>query len=185
MPGIPALAQPLHDGRVSLRFAVERDIPEILIAYQDDPQMHLRLGEDRPPSGAELGRRTERSEDDLASGRLVRFTIVLDGTDDCRGQITVHTIDWEHRRAELGIWVAPRLRRRGIATAALRLVAGWLFGVCGLQRLTVLTEPDNQGMLGAAQAAGYVHEGVLRAYALERRARVDCAILSLLPSDLA
>jgi RimJ/RimL family protein N-acetyltransferase len=185
MPGIPALAQPLHDGRVSLRLAVERDIPEILIAYQDDPQMHLRLGEDRPPSGAELGRRAERFEDDLATGRLVRLTILVDGTDDCRGQITVHTIDWEHRRAELGIWVAPQLRRQGIATTALRLVAGWLFLACGLQRLTVLTEPANQGMLGAAQAAGFVSEGVLRAYTLERGARVDCAILSLLPSDLA
>ncbi len=185
MPGIPALAQPLRDGRVSVRPAVERDIPEILIAYEDDPQMHLRLGEARPPSGAELGSRVDRAQDDLAAGRLVRFTILVDDAEDCRGQITVHTIDWEHRRAELGIWVASQFRRQGIATTALRLVADWLFAACGLQRVTVLTEPANQGMLGAAEAAGFVHEGVLRAYTLERGARVDCAILSLLPGDLA
>jgi RimJ/RimL family protein N-acetyltransferase len=184
MPAIPALPQPLQDGRVSIRLAAERDIPEILIAYQDDPQMHLRLGEAKPPSGAQLGARSERADSDLAAGRLVRLTILVDGRDDCRGQVTVHSIDWEHRRAEVGIWIAPAFRNGGIAAASLRLSARWLFDVCGLQRLTILTEPANEAMLASAQAAGYAYEGVLRAYTLERGARVDCAVLSLLPSDL-
>jgi RimJ/RimL family protein N-acetyltransferase len=185
MPAIPALPQPLQDGRVSLRLAGERDIPEILIAYQDDPEMHLRLGMDRPPSGAQLGARAERTESELAAGTAVTLTILLDGRDDCRGQITVHTIEWEHRRAEIGMWVAPQLRNQGIAATALRLSAGWLLGTCGLHRLTILTEPANRAMLAAARAAGFVEEGVLRAYTLERGTRVDCAILSLLPGDLA
>ncbi len=185
MPAIPALPQPLQDGRVRIRLAAERDIPEILIAYQDDPEMHLRLGEDRPPSGAQLGSRSERAESELADGTAIRMTILVDGSDDCRGQVTVHTIEWTHRRAEVGIWVVPQLRNQGVAATALRLSAGWLFGACRLHRLTILTEPANAAMIAAARAAGFVEEGVLRAYTLERGARVDCTILSLLPSDLA
>ena len=59
MPSFPGLEQPLTDGVVSVRLSAERDIPEVLIAYQDDRGLHLALGEDRPPSGAALGRRAD------------------------------------------------------------------------------------------------------------------------------
>ena len=37
-------------------------------------------------------------------------------------------------------------------------------------RLEILTEPDNEAMIGAARAAGYREEGVLRGYRRERDA---------------
>ena len=36
MASFPDLQVPLSDGGVSVRMSAERDIPEILIAYQDD-----------------------------------------------------------------------------------------------------------------------------------------------------
>jgi RimJ/RimL family protein N-acetyltransferase len=184
MPSFPDLAQPLRSERVTLRFESERDIPEILIAHQDDPTLYLRLGLERPPSGAELGRRTEREPAQRAAGAGVRFTIVESGSDVCRGQVDVHRVDWDHLRAEAGIWVAPAFRRRGLAADTLRLAGRWLFGVCGLARLELLTEPDNEAMIAAALSAGLEHEGVLRAYVRERGRRLDLAVLSLLPADL-
>ena len=71
MPAIPELAEPLEDGSVALRLAAERDIPEILLAYQDDPQLHERLGQRRPPSGAELGRVAEEADSERRAGRTV------------------------------------------------------------------------------------------------------------------
>ena len=53
-------AEPLGGRAVALRDYAERDIPEILIAHQDDPRLYVLAGEDRPPSGAELGRAAER-----------------------------------------------------------------------------------------------------------------------------
>ena len=41
MSSFPLLTEPLTDGTVVLRDYAERDIPEILIAHQDDPRMHL------------------------------------------------------------------------------------------------------------------------------------------------
>ena len=40
-------------------------------------------------------------------------------------------------------------------------------------------------MIAAARAAGFTFEGVLRGFTFERGQRVDCAVLSLLPADLA
>jgi len=185
MPAIPDLRDRLSDGVVELRAISDWDIPEILIAHQDDPRLHLELGLDRPPSGAQLGAEVERAGAERAAGTRVALTIVEPGDDDCRGRFDAHNFRWEHARAELGIWVAPGLRGRGVARRALRLGAGWLFDACGLERLALLTEPENQAMRRAALAAGFVEEGILRSYGRERGRRIDLVSLSLLPSDLA
>lgn len=184
MSSFPALAEPLTDGHVALRDYQERDIPEILIAYQDDPSLHLRTGEDRPPSGAELGSRAEREPAARAARERATLTILEPGSDTCRGQIRVHTADWDHARAELAIWLAPQARGRGLASGALRLAGKWLLGPCGLARLEILVEPDNRAMIRAAQAAGFANEGRLREYLRTRGNRVDVVVMSLLPGDI-
>ena len=185
MPAFPELAEPLSDGAVVVRFGAERDIPEILIAYQDDPQLHRRLGEEHPPSGAELGRRAERAEADRALGRGVTLTILEPGENVCRGQIDVLHVDWDNARLDLRIWLAPGRRGRGLGQRALRLVAHWLLRDCGFQRVQILTAPDNAPLLGAARAAGFSYEGLLRGYMRGRGARGDMAALSLVRRDLA
>jgi RimJ/RimL family protein N-acetyltransferase len=164
---------------VALRLAAERDIPEVLIAHQDDPDLHRRLGLARPPSGAELGRRVEGEPADRATGAALWLTIVAAGDDECIGQIDVHDVDWDHSRAELGIWTAPAHRGRGVATNALRLIGRWLVNECGLARVQLMTEPDNVALIAAARAAGFAEEGVLRGYLRERGQRVDITMLSL------
>jgi RimJ/RimL family protein N-acetyltransferase len=184
MPRIPAPTEPLSDERVGLRLSAERDIPEILIAYQDDPQLHVHMGQQRPPSGAELGRREEQAAAERAAGTHLTLTIVEPGSDICRGQIYVHDLDWDNGRAELRMWLAPQVRGRGLASRALRLAGGWLLEECGLERLQIVTEPDNEPMIRAARAAGFRDEGMLRGYRRERGGRVDVAMMSLLRSDL-
>jgi RimJ/RimL family protein N-acetyltransferase len=184
MRSIPAPPERLEDSEIALRLAAERDIPETLIAYQDDPHMHHSLGAARPPRGAELGRRMEQAAADMDQGICVRLTIIEAGGDDCRGQVIGHGFDWENYRAEIGIWVAPQRRNRGVARRALTLAAPWLFGACGLRRIALLTEPDNEPMLRAARAAGFVEEGLLRGYRRARGKRVDMVVLSLISLDL-
>jgi RimJ/RimL family protein N-acetyltransferase len=181
---LPELHEPLHDGLVKVRPAAERDIPEVLIAYQDDPEMHLRLGEPRPPSGAELGRRAETAEADALAGRSLTMTIVEGEDDVCQGQIYVHHVDWQNGRAELGIWVAPGRRGKGLARRSLALVAHWLLRDGGFERVEIATEPENGGMIAAAEGAGFVFEGVLRGSRRERDRRPDEAVLSLVRRDL-
>ncbi|MGZ4178804.1 MAG: GNAT family N-acetyltransferase, partial [Solirubrobacteraceae bacterium] len=164
--------------------AAERDIPEVLIAHQDDPDLYRRLCLARPPSGAELGRRVEAGPADRAGGTALWLTIVAASGDECIGQIDVRDVDWDHSRAELGIWTAPAQRGRGVAADALRLAGGWLLAECGLARLQLVTEPDNVAMVAAARRAGFVEEGVLRGYLRERGRRVDVTMMSLVAADV-
>jgi RimJ/RimL family protein N-acetyltransferase len=184
MPSFPEF-QPLRDGHVTVRLAAEHDIPEVLIAYQDDPELDRRMGEERPPSGAELGRLAERAQEDRAAGCAITLTIVTASSDVCLGQVNVRNVDWDNVRAELGIWVAPHARGRGLARTALRLVGTWLLRDAGLERVQLLTETDNARLLKAAEAAGFRREGVLRGFARERGSRVDVVMMSLVHRDLA
>jgi len=184
MSSFPRLAQALSDDGVALRDYEERDIPEILIAYQDDPRLHVLNREDRPPSGAELGNRAEREASARGAGERVTLTVLEPGDDTCRGQIRVENVDWDHRRAELSIWLAPQVRGRGVGRKALRLAGEWLLDSCGLARLEMLAEPENQAAIHAAQGAGFVREGVLREYHRKRGNGIDMVILSLIPADL-
>jgi RimJ/RimL family protein N-acetyltransferase len=168
-----------------VRLGAERDIPEVLIAYQDDPDLHLRLGRQRPPSGAELGRLSERADADRMAGRSMTCTILEPGSDTCRGQIYVHHVDWENSRAELAVWVAPQARGKGLARAALALLAPRLLEEAGLERVQIRTETDNERMIRCARAAGFAYEGVLRAYTRAGGRRVDNAVLSMVRSDVA
>lgn len=167
-----------------VRLGAERDIPEVLIAYQDDPELHVRMGHERPPSGAELGRFAERADEDRAAGRAITCTILEPGSDACRGQIYVHHVEWENSRAELGVWVAPQARGRGLASGALALVASWLLRAGHLERVQIRTQTDNEGMIRCARAAGFRDEGVLRGYTRARGSRVDNAVLSMVRRDL-
>lgn len=178
MPAFAPLENPLTDGQVELRLSAERDIPEILIAHQDDPGLYRRLGEQQPPSGAELGRLSEDSERELIAGRRATLTILQQGSDTCRGQIHVEHLDWENGRAQLRIWLAPQARGRGLASRALRLGAGWLLEDSRLARVQLQTEPDNEPMLRAARGAGFVQEGTLRSYLRRGRERIDVTMLS-------
>lgn len=184
MPSLPDLRDPLSDGSVTVRLAAERDIPEVLIAYQDDPELHRRMGEARPPSGAELGRRAERAEADRLAGTGLTLTIADAGGDTCCGQISLHQVDWDNLRGELGIWVAPRRRGGRLGRRALALAAEWLLRESQLERLQVVTELGNESMVRAAKGAGFSCEGLLRGYLRERQARVDAAVLSLVRRDL-
>jgi hypothetical protein len=76
VPSFPDLPEPLSDGSVALRLGAERDIPEILIAHQDDTHMYERLGLERPPSGAELGRDAERAAIERTAGIHIALTIL-------------------------------------------------------------------------------------------------------------
>ena len=133
MPSFPSLAGPPSDGVVALRLSEERDIPEILIAYQDDRLLPGALGEERPPSGAALGSRAERAAEDRRVGRALTLTILREGSDICVGEVRIGDVDWQTRKASVQVWLAPALRGQGVARRAHALALDWLGRECGLE----------------------------------------------------
>jgi RimJ/RimL family protein N-acetyltransferase len=184
MPPLPLLLEPLRDEVAVVRLAAERDIPEVLIAHQDDPALADALGLRRPPSGAELGRAIEQTEPRLSAGAGATLTITPSREDGCVGQVEVDPVDPDHERVDLRIWLAPASRGGGLGTAALRLSSTWLLATAGLQRVQLLVDPGNEPMRRAAAAAGFTGEGRLREYLVRRGRRIDVVVLSRIAEDL-
>jgi RimJ/RimL family protein N-acetyltransferase len=65
------------------------------------------------------------------------------------------------QQAELGYWVTPEARRRGVATAAVRALSAYAFDT-GIVRLELLTHWENEASQRVALAAGFQREGVRR-----------------------
>ena len=147
MPQIPEPPNRLSDGVVELRAIADWDIPEILIAHQDDPGLHVALGQSRPPTGAQLGSQVENSEAERLAGERISLTLVEPGKNDCRGRVDVFNVDFEHGQAQIAVWVAPQFRGRGFAAHALRLASAWLKEGVGLADVTVaaVVDEDSQG----------------------------------------
>lgn len=89
------------------------------------------------------------------------YAIADSATDRLIGGAGVGRIVLERAQGELGYWVAPWARRRGVATAAAAALAGWAFDR-GFSRLELLTDLANGPSQRVALAAGFQREGVRR-----------------------
>lgn len=88
-------------------------------------------------------------------------------------------------QAEVGYWVAPAARGRGIATRALRLLSAWALREAGLVRLSLTASLENPASLRVAERAGFRREGIMRdAWPRGPRGREDLALYGLLAADL-
>jgi RimJ/RimL family protein N-acetyltransferase len=164
------------DGVVSLRPLRPDDVSAYLGAFSEDPYLARDRGLERVPDEAAFRSWIEVGEDfaELA---------IADRDDVLVGSVILYAVSWRHRRAELGYWLVPGARGRGVATRAARLALRWMFEDLGLERVQVVTTPDNAGSLAVARRLGFVQEGVLRGRDIEDGARIDILVHGLLRSD--
>lgn len=85
--------------------------------------------------------------------------------------------------AEIGYWLAPEARGRGIATRALRLLSSWSLHELGIARLQLTTDVENDASQRVADRGGFRREGILRAWMDRRGERRDAVMFSLLPGE--
>jgi RimJ/RimL family protein N-acetyltransferase len=106
-------------------------------------------------------------------------------TGDLLGSNGLIMVQRDYRVGEVGYWVAPWARGRGVATAATRAVARWGQTALGLERIAWRAEVGNQASRIVAHRLGFRMEGVLRAGAPRHDGhRVDCWSASLGLGDL-
>jgi RimJ/RimL family protein N-acetyltransferase len=88
-------------------------------------------------------------------------------------------------KASIGYWIAAPARGRGTCTRALRLLARHALEKRGLQRIELITDPDNVASQRVAEKVGFQREGVLRAHLRHPDGRIrDSVMFSLLPGEL-
>ena len=88
-------------------------------------------------------------------------------------------------RATIGYWVAADARGRGICTRAVRVLARYALDEFEVQRVDLVTDPENLASQRVAEKVGFQREGVLRAHLRHPDGRIrDSVMFSLLPGEL-
>ena len=182
-PTLPAEPPPLGDGTITLRPYTADDVPDLVSACNDPETQrwlsmlpspytegHARAFIARALTGWQARNEALYCIADPTSGRLL-------------GGVGLHCDESWAGVAEIGYHVAPWARRRGVATAAARLVAQLGLDVFGLARVQILADTRNAGSCGVAAALGFTREGVRRRDHGRPGDVGDHAVFSLLRDD--
>lgn len=153
--------------------AIERSRAEIL-HWEEWPEVVRSLDEARAL--------LERLESDWRAGRTFSFGIF---TDDGAviGGVTVANVLWDCRCAELGYWVEPRFRGRGISAWASRQLLDFCFHVLRLQRLAIVIRVDNLASQRVAEKLGAQFEGVARKRIFFAQQPLDARVYAITLGD--
>jgi ribosomal-protein-alanine N-acetyltransferase len=165
---LPLPEPELSDDAHRTRLRPWRDEPgdaSALAAAWRDPSVvgASRVPSDPTPVGARrwIAGEGERRRRGLALDLVIS---PLDG-DQVWGEVGLRGFDAAVRRAEIGWWLAPAVRGRGVAAVAVGLLATWaLAPPLGLRQVWARIEPDNPASVRVAAAAGLRRLGAAGAH---------------------
>ena len=183
MRPIPLPDPPLTDGDIWLRQWERRDVPAMTAACQDPEIPRWTVV---PHHYTERHARDfiSHTAGELAAGREIAMAVV-DEDDRVLGALGMSNFDWRDAKGEIGYWMAPEARRRGVGSRATRMLAEWAVDTLGLERVELLAHPENEASQRLAERAGFTREGLLRMYRRRHGVREDLVMYALLAEDLA
>lgn len=128
-----------------------------LVAAWRDPAVAAGARVPGDPSPEAAARWIAGAAERRARGLALDLVVApLAGGPAVLGEVGLRNVDRARRRAEAGWWIAAPHRRRGLATAAVRLLAGWaLSDACGLVQVWARTDPGNAASARVAARAGF------------------------------
>jgi RimJ/RimL family protein N-acetyltransferase len=173
-------AEGIRAGEVILRYPSLDDVDAILPAFRDP---ELREAGNLPAfdrdglvaSIHELPMLAER-------GRLLALAALDAGSGEVIGGGTLHHLDSERKIVEIGYFVLPHARRRGVATTIARLLSQHAFSL-GIERVAAYVNVGNTASERVVERAGFTREGVVRSMPKPDGRRIDKTLFSLLPGE--
>jgi RimJ/RimL family protein N-acetyltransferase len=155
-PCYEAMQRPtLSDGEITLRAPRTADIDQITAAAQDPETQRWALALPRPYHREHAVAFIEHSAAEAQAGTGYSF-VAADGDDRVLAAMRVGA------DGEIGYWVAPDARGRGVATRAVTLLRDWAREGLGLERMVMQIHPDNVVSRRVAEKLGFVDTGERR-----------------------
>jgi RimJ/RimL family protein N-acetyltransferase len=165
----------------------EQDVPELVAACQD-PDI-VRFTVVPSPYDTEQGEGFVRfAAEAFASGSGLPL-LVRDGDGRVLASCGLVDVGWMDAVCEVGYWVAPGARGRGIATAATAALCAWVFDATPLRRIELQAATINAPSLAVARTLGFTREGIRRSAGVQRVVddpdppRLDMAVHGLLVEE--
>lgn len=140
----------------------EGDVAAVLAGVRDPEFLRWNIMPhpipDEPAAVAFMYRRAQAWRD----GRSVSFCITGADDDTPLGQIGLNVIDPVGRSADVGYWVLPEARGKGVATGALDLIVRWAFAGLPLHRIEIKHAVGHEASCAVAERCGFGCEGTMR-----------------------
>jgi RimJ/RimL family protein N-acetyltransferase len=114
-------------------------------------------------------------------GRRAEF-VAEDASATPLGRVGLRLV--EPGAAEVGYWVDPRARNRGVATTAVRAVCQWVVTTAGIEVIEWRCQAGNVASRRVAEKAGFLIEATLRKRRVRNGVRVDEWVGSLLRDEV-
>jgi RimJ/RimL family protein N-acetyltransferase len=123
-------------------------------------------------------------ESDWKAGVSYDFAIIDAASGELIGVGGLNNVVEYCLMANLGYWVRKSCMGRGIAPAAVRLLAKFGFDRLKLNRIEIMTDVDNRRSQRVAEKSGAKREGVMRKRLIIRDQARDAVMYSLVVGDL-
>jgi RimJ/RimL family protein N-acetyltransferase len=168
----------LRDRDLLLRPWTEDDV-ETMVACLNDPEIARWV-----PAIPHPYTRTDAVEFIRGEARPEHTALAIEMAGGVVGGIGMGLNSHQYR-ATMGYWIATDARGRGICTRALGILARYALDELEVQRVDLVTDPDNVASQRVAEKVGFRREGVLRAHLRHPDGRIrDSVMYSLLPGEL-
>jgi ribosomal-protein-alanine N-acetyltransferase len=135
---------------------------EAFIAWRSEP-LTVRHNPLQPMTATEVAKMLEDAGSDLSDLRKYesyRWFVALDA--DIAGSVSLKNISHTMGYAEIGYGIAEIHHRKGIATAAVRLLVEKAFTQTALRKLLALVHDENRPSCRVLEKLGFQKEGLLR-----------------------
>ncbi len=99
------------------------------------------------------------------------------------GFIGYNTIDWQHRRTEIGYWIGASFQGQGLVTKACRALIDHAFNELKLNRVEMHCGTENEKSRKIPERLGFIEEGVLRGAEWVHDHYNDLVIYAMLASN--
>jgi ribosomal-protein-alanine N-acetyltransferase len=177
LPPIPVLAS----ARVRLRPYRDEDLADLFGLYSDPAVVRYWSF---PPWTSQAQARDYLARVAAHAAQGIAFPWALADADDrFIGTATLHSLNQEQGRAEIGYSLATAWQGRGLAAEALRLLLAHAFGPLGLRRVEADVDPRNAASCRLLERIGFRREGLLRERWRVNGETCDSALFGLLAHE--
>jgi RimJ/RimL family protein N-acetyltransferase len=96
------------------------------------------------------------------------------------GSISLWNVNWQHQRAQIGIWLIPSFWNKGLGEKSLTLLKNIAFNHLKINRLEAYIAIENMKSISLFKKCGFIQEGRLKEYLRFHEIFHDAVIMTCL-----
>lgn len=118
----------------------------------------------------------------INNDKHIVFTIIEKLSQKILGEIRASNID-QYKSAEIGLWIVPEYRHKGIASEAVQLLLKFVFGRANINRIEAQISSTNIDSIKLFERNGFTKEGILREKTYYDFKYQDVVVMSILKKE--